>query len=76
MTVEFSFVTVTRLEIADVVENAFDAPPASKADLLAWATANRARVEVIDTLNRLPEGSFRSLRDLWQHLPGVPVDRD
>ncbi|WP_158542646.1 DUF2795 domain-containing protein [Phytoactinopolyspora halophila] len=65
--------TVTRIEIADAVEDAFDAPPASKEDLLAWATANSARVEVLETLGRLPDTSFRSLRELWAHLSGVPV---
>ncbi|NEE01689.1 DUF2795 domain-containing protein [Phytoactinopolyspora halotolerans] len=64
---------VTRLEIADAIEDAFNAPPASKADLLAQATAKRARVELLDTLNRLPERDYRNLRDLWPHLAGVPV---
>lgn len=67
--------TVTRIEIADAVEAAFDHPPASKGDLLAHATANRARVDVLDAIARLPERDFRHLRDLWAHLPGIPVDR-
>lgn len=67
--------TVTRIEIADAVETAFEHPPASKSDLLSHATANRARVGVLDAIARLPERDFRRLRDLWAHLPGVPVDR-
>jgi hypothetical protein len=67
--------TVTRIEIAEAVETAFDRPPVSKGDLLAHATASRARVDVLDTLARLPERDFRHLRDLWPHLPGIPVDR-
>jgi hypothetical protein len=66
-------VNVTRIEIADVVEDAFGSHPASKADLIARAAANHARVEILDTLHRLPENHFRSLRDLWPHLSGVPV---
>jgi hypothetical protein len=67
--------TVTRIEIADAVETAFDHPPVNKGDLLAHATANRARVDVLETLARLPERDFRYLRDIWPHLSGVPVDR-
>jgi hypothetical protein len=67
-------VTVTRIEIADHVEDAFARAPASKSDLLATATATRARTEVLDTLGRLPDRHHRSLRDLWPHLPGVPVE--
>jgi hypothetical protein len=66
--------TVTRIEIADAVEEAFARPPVSKGDLLAHATANRARVDVLDALARLPERNFGHLRELWPHLPGVPVD--
>lgn len=67
--------TVTRIEIADAVEAAFEHPPVSKSDLLARATASRAHVGVLDALARLPERDFRYLRDLWTHLPGIPVDR-
>jgi hypothetical protein len=67
--------TVTRIEIADAVETAFAHPPVSKGDLLAHATGNRARVDVLDTLARLPERDFRHLRDLWPHLSRIPVDR-
>lgn len=66
---------VTRIEIADAVEEAFATPPVNKDDLLACATTGRARPEVIETLGRLPERDYRSLRDLWPHLPGTPVDR-
>ncbi|WP_129669535.1 DUF2795 domain-containing protein [Phytoactinopolyspora endophytica] len=64
---------VTRLEIADAVEGAFSTSPANKADILAQATANHARTELLDTLGRLPERDYRTLRDLWPHLAGVPV---
>lgn len=67
--------TVTRTEIADVVESAFAGHPLTRADLLAHATSHRARVDILETLAQLPDRSFRSVRDLWPHLPGVPVDR-
>lgn len=67
--------TVTRVEIADAVEDAFDHAPVTKDVLLVCATANRARPEVLAAVSRLPEQTFRSLRDLWPHLPGIPVER-
>ncbi|NEE04193.1 DUF2795 domain-containing protein [Phytoactinopolyspora halotolerans] len=66
--------TVSRIEIADIVEGVFADPPVDKDQLLAWAHANGARDEVIDTLRRLPDQHYRSLRDLWPHLAGVPVE--
>jgi hypothetical protein len=57
------------------VELAFAHPPVSKADLMAHATANHARVDILNALGRLPDQSFRHLRDLWPHLTGIPVDR-
>ncbi|NEE04195.1 DUF2795 domain-containing protein [Phytoactinopolyspora halotolerans] len=59
---------VTRVEIADAVGDAFDTCPANKDDLLAWATANRARVEVIHALQQLPEATYHAVRELWPHL--------
>lgn len=69
------FQMVTRIEIADVIEDAFSHPPVTRSDLLAHATAHRARVDILETLSRLPDRSFRSLGELWPHLPGVPADR-
>lgn len=67
--------TVTRVEIADYLEEAFAYPPATKNDLVASAVARQARPELLETLYRLPERSYRSLMDLWPHLAEVPVDR-
>lgn len=66
--------SVTRTEIADHVEEAFDTPPASKDDLITWATLRSARPEVLAKLAELPDVAYRSLVDLWPHLTGVPVD--
>ncbi|WP_166355997.1 DUF2795 domain-containing protein [Phytoactinopolyspora limicola] len=64
---------VTRIEIADLVEDAFGRRPATKAELLDRANANHARSEVLATLDRLPDVDFRTLRDLWPHLSSIPV---
>lgn len=67
--------TVTRVEIADDLTDAFIYPPASKDDLVASAVARHARPEVTAILSGLPERDYRSLMDLWPYLAAVPVDR-
>jgi Protein of unknown function (DUF2795) len=64
---------LTRLEIADHVSGAFHAPKVSKTELIEAASASRAPSEVLCALGSLPDAQFHSLRDLWPHLPEVPV---
>ena len=65
--------TVTRMELVDHIETAFEAGPATRGDLLAAATASHARPEVIEVLHQLPDTPYRSVRDLWPELADVPV---
>lgn len=66
--------TLTRTEILDAVRTAFDGTGVTKADLLAAAGTADARPETIDALRRLPEAAaFRHARELWAHLPDMPV---
>lgn len=64
---------VTRIGIADVVEHAFDHPPASRSGILQTAAAMQASPELLAVLERLPDRDYRTLRDLWPHLGSVPV---
>jgi hypothetical protein len=64
---------VTRIELADHVESAFNLGSATRGDLVAAATASQARPEVVALLRGLPDGQFRSLRELWRDLADVPV---
>jgi len=64
---------LTRLQIADHVSAAFEAYTVTKTDLLDAAETNRAPDEVLHALRSLPDGQFSSLRDLWPHLPELPV---
>jgi uncharacterized protein DUF2795 len=57
----------------DHVEPAFGSGPATRAALIAAAEATGARAEVVDLLRRLPEGTYRTVRDLWQELADVPI---
>jgi hypothetical protein len=66
--------TVTRLEIADMVGDAFGPAGADRAAVLATATANGAHPAVLDKLRELPDRRFRSMRELWSHIPDVPID--
>jgi len=66
--------TVTRIEILDAVRTAFDGTGVTKADLLTAAGTADARPETIDALRRLPDtAAFRHARELWAHLPDMPV---
>lgn len=67
---------VTRIEIADLVGDAFAPGGAEKADLLSTAAQHGAHPAVLDKLGELPERRFRTMRDLWDHLPEVPIDHD
>jgi hypothetical protein len=65
---------VTRIEILDAVRSAFDGTGATKPNLLAAAQDARARPEAIAVLARLPENAeLRHARELWAHLPDLPV---
>jgi hypothetical protein len=66
--------TLTRVHIAEHVTAAFDPPPASKSDLLTTAAAAQAPEEILQALDSLPERPYHGLRELWAHLPEVPVD--
>jgi hypothetical protein len=67
--------TLTRTEIAVHVGGAFTKDGASRADLLANAVQKNARPCLLDKLQELPEGQhFRTVRDLWVHIPEVPVE--
>jgi hypothetical protein len=66
--------TVTRIEIADFVEDAFGPGGAHRSALLATATERGAAPVVLTKLGELPDRHFRSMRDLWDHIPEVPLD--
>ncbi|WP_204290216.1 DUF2795 domain-containing protein [Micromonospora gifhornensis] len=65
---------MTRIELLDHVETAFDGGPASRDALLAAAVESNARPDVIALLHRLPDRDFRQLRDLWKEMADVPID--
>lgn len=65
---------VTRMEIVDAVEQAFDRGGAERSEVLAAAVLRNARPDVIATLEELPERRFSDVRELWVELPHVPVD--
>lgn len=48
--------------------------PVTRADLLAAAVASDARPQAIQLLQRLPDRAYTNIRELWHHLPGVPVN--
>ena len=65
--------TLTRLEIVDLIEDAFAPGGATRSALLAVAAQKGAHPAVLEKLGELPDRRFRTMRDLWQHLPDVPL---
>lgn len=64
---------VTRVEIAEVVADAFEVGIPDRDTLIRVASQNGARPEVLTTLEKLPERRFSGLRQLWEVLRKVPV---
>lgn len=64
---------VTRIEIADLVEDAFGPGGADRSSLHAAAAAKGAPPVILDKLGELPDRRFRSMRELWDYIPEVPV---
>jgi hypothetical protein len=66
---------VTRMEILDVVEDAFVGSWVSKDEILGAARDQGARPALLLTLERLDaERRFTTVRDMWADLADVPVD--
>lgn len=65
---------VTRVEIADLIGEAFAPRGASRSELIEHAAEADARSQVISVLERLPDARYGRLRDLWEHLFDVPVE--
>lgn len=65
---------VTRSDIADSVAHLFAAPPVSRSRLLDAAAQEPGPPGLTDVLAELPDGDYRSLRDLWVHLGPLPVE--
>ncbi len=64
---------VTRVEILDVLDDAFAVGPASRGQLIGAARAQGARVELVALLEELPDRLYVHQRQLWVHMPNVPV---
>ncbi len=68
---------VSRMELAAVVRPAFEHAPVSREELIHVAEEGGAGEGVMRALVRLPHGKrFAALRDLWEHLPDLPVEAE
>lgn len=65
--------TLTRIQIADLIEDAFGPGGTDRATLLAVAAQKGAHPALLQKLSDLPDRRFRSMRDLWSHIPEVPL---
>ncbi len=65
---------VTRIEVIDTIAGAFVHAPLSRGDLIRAAEHAAAPRPVIELLERLPERAYRRPADMWDELPGVPIE--
>ncbi|WP_112228445.1 DUF2795 domain-containing protein [Lentzea atacamensis] len=47
--------------------------PAGKQEIIAAAIRQESRTELVSVLERLPNRHFGHVRDLWAHLPELPI---
>ena len=66
---------VSRVEIADLVEDVFDGSPVGVETLLDCAGDHGARSEVITLLQGLKHPPYRGLTELWGELRELPIER-
>jgi hypothetical protein len=66
--------TVTRVAIADAVWEAFETGGARTSEILATATSKKAPPAILNRLAELPDRNFSHVRELWRHMPEVPVE--
>ncbi len=64
---------LTRIEIAEHVEAAFDHGPANRDALLSAAHTSHARQALLQILDTLPDRNYAELRQLWTDLSEVPI---
>lgn len=65
---------VTRVEVIDTIASAFDQAPLSRGELIRAAERVAAPRPVIELLEQLPERAYRRPADMWDELPGVPIE--
>jgi hypothetical protein len=65
--------SVSRMELAQHIETAFARGPVTQTGLLDAATVSAARSAVLAVIERLPNRTYGSIRDLWYELPDLPI---
>jgi hypothetical protein len=73
--VEEPVLDVTRRELAEVVEAAFAYPTCTVEEMIEAARVAGSRPEVEAALRRLPRREYTELRQLWEFLSDLSVDR-
>lgn len=74
LTAQRSSRPVTRTEILDLIDAAFEDDIPRTEDLVTAAIQQDARPAVIDILRSLPVQPFQKRTDLWTYLPELPID--
>ncbi|KGH45215.1 hypothetical protein IN07_18645 [Modestobacter caceresii] len=65
--------TTTRTQVLDHIEAAFGHGPVTSDEMREAALASGADQDVLFLLDALPDRQFTSPREIWPHLPDLPV---
>lgn len=65
---------LTRRRLAALIGEAFRSGPQSPSELVAYADEQGAQEVALRALKGLPPRRYTELRQLWVHLPEIPVD--
>jgi len=67
-------IVLSRMAIAHHVSDVFDQAPVTRQTLLRHAEARHAPPEVVRAIESLPDEQYKTMTQLWRHLPDVPVE--
>lgn len=66
---------VTRDDVLEAVAGCFRGGGATRDDLIEQALQNGAHPAVIEILRRLPDRRIGNVRQIWELVPDIPVQR-
>ena len=64
----------TRVEIAEHIAFVFTGTAVTRDHIVTAAETTGARKAVLDVLERLPDGPFHNLRQLWPSLADIAIE--
>ena len=67
--------TLTRAQVLDYIQHAFQSGPITTEQMREVAAMNGAPGDVLVLLDRLPPVRLANPREIWPYLPDLPIGR-